>query len=315
MFAVDDVRVVETPKPRINDGEILMKVRACGVCPTDVRKYRTGDGGALKLPMNLGHEFAGDAVEVGPRVTHVKPGMRTSGEWFVGYADFAAIPEDRVSGVMPLPDNVTYEEATFLEPLADCIYCVERQSNVILGDKIGIIGAGTMGLMKMMVAKAAGIDVMMCDVLEHRRTTAKEFGADLVVSPDEVEKTAREWTEGQGLDAVILSAGVPSAVNQALTMVKNRGHVVFFGGFKRGVTAVIDPNLIHYKEAVVTGSYWVGAPGYGDRKFYHKSMQAIAAKTVPVAKLITHRFPLEDIVKALETMESLEGLKVIITIS
>ena len=313
MFGVNDVRVVETPVPQINGGQILMKVRACGVCPTDVRKYRTGDGGTLKLPMNLGHEFSGDVVEVGERITHVKPGMRVSGEWFVGYADYAAIPEDRTEAVMPLPASVSYEEATFLEPLADCIYCVERQSNVMLGDKIAIIGAGTMGLMKMMVAKAAGINVMMCDVLQHRRDTAKEYGADLVVSPDDLAKTAREWTDGKGLDAVILSAGVPSAVNQALELVKNRGHVVFFGGFKRGTTATIDPNLIHYKEVIVTGSYWVGAPPYGDRKFYHKSMQAIADKSVPVAKLITHRFPLEDIVKALETMESLEGLKVIVT--
>jgi L-iditol 2-dehydrogenase len=315
MFGVNDVRVVESPKPQINEREVLIKVRACGVCPTDVRKYRTGDGGTLKLPLNLGHEYAGDAMEVGAQVPHVRPGMRVSGEWFVGYADFAKPPAERVSGLLELPASVTYEEATFLEPLADCFHCIGQQANAMVGDKIAIIGAGTMGVLKLMVAKAAGLQVMSCDMLEHRRTAAKGFGADLVVSPEEIEKTAREWTDGKGLDAVILSAGIPVAVNQALTMVKNRGTVVMFGGFKRGSTATIDPNLIHYKEAVLTGSFWVGAPPHGDRQFYRKALQAIADKSVPVAKLITHRFPLEDIVKALEAAESLEGYKVMINVS
>ncbi len=316
MFGVNDVRVVESPKPQItDDGEVLMQVRACGVCPTDVRKYRTGDAGTLKLPMNLGHEYSGDAVEVGARVTNVRAGMRVSGEWFLGYADFAKVPAERVEGMLELPDSVTYEEATFLEPLADCFHCIGEQANVMVGDKVAIIGAGTMGVLKIMVAKAAGLQVMSCDLLEHRRTAAKGFGADLVVTPDEMEKTAREWTDGKGLDAVILSAGIPVAVNQALTMVKNRGTVVMFGGFKRGSTATIDPNLIHYKEAVLTGCFWVGVPPYNDRRFYRKALQAIADKSVPVAKLITHRFPLEDISKALEAAESLEGYKVMINIS
>jgi len=314
MYAIGDLRVVESPIPTYNQNEVLMRVKVCSVCPTDIRKYRTGNHGVLKLPMNLGHEFSGDIVEVGSLVPYLKPGMRVLGDGFVGYAQYATVPEEYMSLCLELPPAVTYEEATFAEPLADCVYCIERQANVKINDKIAIIGAGPMGLMKMMVAKRAGIKVMHVDVLEHRLGWARKFGADLAVKADEMEKVAKEWTDGKGLDAVILSAGVPDAVNKALIMVKNRGHVVLFGGFKHGSMSTIDPNLIHYKEAVLTGSYWVGVKPYQDQTYYLKSLELIAEKTVPVAQLITHRFPLDQIEEAFKVMESLEGLKVMVEI-
>jgi L-iditol 2-dehydrogenase len=315
MYGVGDVRVVDSPKPQVNKNEVLIAVRACGICPTDIRKYRTGDNGTLPLPMNLGHEFSGDVVEVGADVKNIKPGMRIMADGYVGYAEYAKIVDHFIPFIMELPDGVTYEEATFVEPLADCIYCVERRANVELDDKLVIIGGGTMGLMKLKVAKHRGVKVMMSDPLEHRREFALKFGADFAVKPEDLDLAVKDWTNGKGADAVILSAGVPGAVNQAMTVVKNRGHVVFFGGFKKGITAVIDPNLIHYKEIMVTGSYFVGVPPYSDRAMFVKSLSLIAQKVVPVAELITHRFPLGEIVKGLETAESLNGYKVMINIS
>ena len=134
------------------------------------------------------------------------------------------------------------------------------------------------------------------------------------MAPEDVEQTVREWTGGTGCDGVIMSAGIPAAVNQAFTIAKNRGYIVLFGGFKRGSTATIDPNLIHYKEVNVTGSYGVGVPPLHDVKWYHKAMAAIADGQVPVASLITGRVPLEDIVRGLETMESLRSYKVMVNI-
>ncbi len=315
MYGIGDVRVVDSPKPQIDNKEVLIAIRACGVCPTDIRKYRTGDNGTLPLPMNLGHEFAGDVVEVGADVKNVKVGQRVMGDGYVGYAEYARITDHFVPFIMELPEGVTYEEATFTEPLADCIYCVERRANVGVDDKLVILGGGTMGLMKLKVAKHAGVKVMVSDPLEHRREFALKFGADFAVKPEELDEAVKDWTRGQGADAVIMSAGVPSAINQAMTVVKNRGHVVFFGGFKKGVTATIDPNLIHYKEIIVTGSYFVGVPPYSDRAWFEKSLSLIAQKVVPVADLITHRFPLDGIVTGLEAAESLNGYKVIINIA
>jgi len=316
MYAIGDLRVVDSPEPKNNEDEILVAVRACGICPTDVRKYRTGNHGVLKLPMNLGHEWTGDVIEVGSKVENIKPGMRILGDGFAGYAEYAVVTSEYVPYSLELPDSISYEEGTFIEPLADCVYCIEQTIDVTMGDKIGIIGQGTMGQMKLKVAKHRGLQVMVSDMRDDRLEHSKKFGADLAVKPDEFLETAREWTDGNGLDAVILSVGAPPAVNQALEAVRERGWISLFGGFKHGSTATIDPNLIHYKEVFMTGSYWVGIPGkYSDRKFYVKAMQLIAEKIVPVGELITHRFSLEDSMKGFEVMESLEGFKVMINIS
>lgn len=313
MYGIGDLRVVDAPIPKINDDEVLIAVRACGICPTDVRKLRTGNHGVIKLPMNLGHEWTGDVVEAGSNVTRLKPGMRVLGDWFTGYAEYAVLQAEFIPFSLELPDTVSYEEGTFVEPLADCVYCIEQTIDAEIGDKIAIIGQGTMGQMKLLVAKHRGLEVMVSDMRADRLEYSERFGADLAVTPDKFLEAAKEWTDGKGLDAVVLSVGAPPAVNQALEAVRVRGGVSLFGGFKHGSTATIDPNLIHYKEIRLTGSYWVGAPpDYGDRKYYVKAMQLIADKTVPVAELITHRFPLEDISKGFEVMESLEGFKVMI---
>lgn len=317
MYAIGDLRVVDSPKPKINDDEeILIAVRACGICPTDIRKYRTGNHGILKLPMNLGHEWTGDVIEVGSKVENIKPGMRILGDGYAGYADYAVVTSEFMPYSLELPDSVSYEEGTFTEPLADCVYCIEKTIDVEMGDKIAIIGQGTMGQMKLKVAKHRGLQVMVSDVRDDRLEHSKRFGADLTVKPNEFLETAKEWTDGNGLDAIILSVGAPPAINQALEAIKERGWISLFGGFKHGSTATIDPNLIHYKEVFITGSYWVGIPGkYSDRKYYVKAMQLIADKVVPVAELITHRFSLEETAKGFEVMESLEGFKVMINIS
>jgi L-iditol 2-dehydrogenase len=315
MYGIGDLRVVESPIPEFNNDEMLVRIHACGICPTDIRKYRVGNHGVAKLPMNLGHEWAGDVVQVGSQVKQFKPGMRIASNGYAGYAEYAVVAPRFVAFSQELPDGVTYEEGTFVEPLADCVYCIESTIKVNMGDKIAIIGQGTMGQMKLKVAKHRGLKVMVSDTLDHRLEHSKKFGADMAVKPDEFLEAARDWTNGEGLDAVVLSVGAPPAINQAMEAVKERGWITLFGGFKQGSTATIDPNLIHYKEIFITGSYWVGIPGkYGDRKYYVKSLQLIADKIVPVEELITHRYTLDDIAEGFRVMESLEGFKVMIDI-
>ena len=162
LYGKNDLRIVEVDKPKIGPTDILVKVKACAVCPTDIRRYRTGSrkvhgqDRTFNFPLNSGHEWTGEVVEVGEGVKGFRKGMRISaGGVFGGYAKYTSVPQHfiRLDMVLELPDNVSYEEGTFVEPLADCIHAVRDRSKVKAGDTIAIIGAGQMGLQQLMVAK------------------------------------------------------------------------------------------------------------------------------------------------------------------
>ena len=113
MYGIGDLRVVESPIPEFKDDEMLVKVHACGICPTDIRKYRVGNHGVAKLPMNLGHEWAGDVVQVGSRVKQFKPGMRVASNGYAGYAEYAVVAPRFIPFSQELPDNVTLRRRYF----------------------------------------------------------------------------------------------------------------------------------------------------------------------------------------------------------
>jgi len=314
LYGKKDLRVVNIDKPRISDEEILVKVKANGVCPTDIRKFLTGNHGVRNLPMNLGHEWAGEIVEVGDNITEFSEGMRVTSLGMRGYAEYAKIDKRMIEAdaVNRLPDNVSYEEATFTEPLSDCWHCVVERARVKLGDIIAIIGAGPMGLLNLMVAKATGAKVIVSELVEDRLNYAEKLGADFVVNPsreDPVE-TVKKLSDGKGVESVIVSISQQEAIEQGLKMVKAGGTVVLFGGAIEGIIARFDPNLIHYGEVTLTGSTFIGIPP--NFKILKKSLDLISSKRIPVGKLITHRFPLDQIHKAFEVVIRKEGLKVIV---
>jgi len=314
LYGKKDLRVVNIDKPRISDEEILVKVKANGVCPTDIRKFLTGNHGVRNLPMNLGHEWAGEIVEVGDNITEFSEGMRVTSLGMRGYAEYAKIDKRMIEAdaVNRLPDNVSYEEATFTEPLSDCWHCVVERARVKLGDMIAIIGAGPMGLLNLMVAKATGAKVIVSELVEDRLNYAEKLGADFVVNPsreDPVE-TVKKLSDGKGVESVIVSISQQEAIEQGLKMVKAGGTVVLFGGAIEGTIARFDPNLIHYGEVTLTGSTFIGIPP--NFKILKKSLDLISSKKIPVGKLITHRFPLDQIHKAFEVVIRKEGLKVIV---
>lgn len=321
LYGIGDLRLVDIPTPEYASDEVLMKVTVCAVCPTDIRKYRVGNGGVLKFPFNMGHEWVGEVVEVGKDVGDVKVGDRLLGGGYAGYAEYAplgGIGLRPVSGKpLVVPDGVSDEEATFVEPLADAVHSIVDQGKVKIGDIVLIVGAGQLALQHVMVAKAVGATVIVSEPIAERRELAKTFGADYIVdgsSTEEVVAFVHNLTDGKGADAAIVTIGSPEASITALAAVRSRARVVLFGGYDRGVQTMFDLNIIHYKEIEVTGSYWVGVPPYSNPDLYGVAMKLIKEKTIPVAKLITHRMELEKIHDAFDAIRTKAGLKAIIYI-
>lgn len=322
LYGIGDLRLVDIPKPEYGPDEVLTKVTVCAVCPTDIRKFRVGNGGVLQFPFNMGHEWVGEVVEVGKNVDDVKIGDRILGGGYAGYAEYAPVGGHNLRPVkgkpLVIPEGVSDEEATFVEPLADAIHSIVDQGKVKIGDKVLILGAGQLALQHLMVAKAVGATVIVSEPIAERRELARKFGADYVLdgsSTEEVVAAVHELTDGQGADAAIVTIGSPEASVTALAAVRSRARIVLFGGFDRGVQTTLDLNIIHYKEIELTGSYWVGVPPYGNPDLYGVALKLIEDGTVPVGKLITHRFELENIHDAFDAIRTKAGMKAIIYIN
>jgi len=269
--------------------------------------------------MNLGHEWAGDVVEVGKNVKDVEVGMRVLGGGFAGYAEYAKIDRRMIQlfgGILKLPEEASYEEATFVEPLADCIHSVVEQAKAKIGDYIYIAGAGQMGLQHMMVANMIGAKTIVSEIYEPRIEWAKKLGATYTINPAETDPTeaVKEITNGAMVDGAIATVGVPEVILQCLSVTRTKGRVVIFGGAPKGTVVELDPNILHYSEIELTGSSWIGIPPYHNAKLYPLALELIGSKRIPVGKLITHRFPLEDIHKAFELVEKKVALKAVINI-
>ena len=325
LYGLNDLRLTEVEKPTVGPGDVLVRLKACGVCPTDIRKYRTGNHGIPKLPFNMGHEWAGDIVEVGKNVKFFEVGMRVGGFNYGGYAEYNTVTETEFDEFAPYPEtllmvipgSITYEAATFIEPLSDCFHAVVTQAEVHVADSLLVIGAGPMGMMLSMAGKSIGAKVVIADVLEKRLQFAKQLGVDETVNVhrENLADRIKEIAGEQGIDAVITAVGQPSAITQALNVVKKRGRVVIFGGAPEGTTVQIDPNIIHYNEVTLVGSSWLGAGGFLDARMCHVAVEMIRSGKVPVERLITGRFPLQKIHEAFRVVEDLEGLKSIIMLS
>jgi len=325
LYGINDLRVVDVDRPQAGPGDILAKVKVCGVCPTDVRKYRTGNHGVSKLPFNMGHEWAGDLVEVGEGVKGFDVGMRVGGANYGGYAEFNCVRRAEFEEfapysealLMPIPDNLSYEQAVFIEPLADCFHAVVTQAQTQVGDTMLVIGSGQMGIQIMMAAKSIGAKVILADMLKERLRLGFEFGADETVntSKSNLKDEVMKITRGKGADVVITSVAEPSAIVRGLELVKKRGKVVIFGGAPTGTMIQLDPNLVHYNEVSLLGSEWIGAGGFLDARMCHVALEMIQSRRIPVDRLISHRYALEQIHEAFRAIENREALKCVIAMA
>jgi L-iditol 2-dehydrogenase len=327
----DDVRIEEVPKPKPGPGEFLFKVKASGICGSDVMEwYRI-----KKAPRILGHEAAGEIVEVGAGcvfkkgqrvfVSHHVPcfecaycrsGRETACETLHttnfdpgGFAEFVRVPKINIDkkGVYVLPENVSYEEGTMIEPLA-CVVRGQRMASVRSGDTVLIIGSGIAGLLHVKLAKLRGAKVIATDVNDWRLKKAKEFGADGTINAmSYTTDELRKLNGGRLADKVILCTGAVPAVKQALDSIDRGGAILFFAVPKPGVPVEIPVNDFWRNEIAVMTSYGA-AP-----KDLEEALELIKAKKIKVSDMITHVLPLEKAQDGFKLVaEAKESIKVVL---
>ena len=300
-----DLRVEELPDPTATDGEILVRVEACGVCPTDVRKYILGttDG----YPLNPGHEWVGRIEAVGPGVTGWEPGQRVYGDTYAGYAELAVLtvePGAWSHGPLTVPDELGVERAVFVEPLADCLHAVIDQGRVSSDNRVVVVGGGQMGLQLVLAAALQGARVTLVEPLAERRRLGSELGA---------HDAARDLSEVEGdADVVILSVGVAELVEPCITLAAPGGRVVLFAGFGASSRAELDLDRLHYRELALLGSEWIGTPPNQRREHYATARDLLVSGRAPLERLVTRRCGLDDLEDVYADVRAHRGLKAVL---
>jgi len=221
-----------------------------------------------------------------------------------GFAEYGVAPR---RALRTIPDHVSYEEAAFCEPLACCINGI-MDSRIELGDDVVVIGAGPIGLKHVQLARCLGARVIVSDPLLARLELARRLGAHDTINPVQEDPIARvqELTAGLGAKTVIVAVGDVRAQQQALQMAGINGTVNFFAGTYPPAEFPLNPNLVHYRQLVVTGSH-----DYTPHDFT-TALRLIAFGIVQVAPLISHRLPLTEIREGFELVAGRRGLKVML---
>ena len=310
-YANDDVRIVDLQTPRIGPGEILVRVKASGICGSDVMEWYRRP----KAPLVLGHEIAAEVAQVGAGVDIVKVGdrvfvshhvpcgscrycraghetvcetLRTTNFDPGGFAEFVRVPAINVKhGVFLLPREVSDDEATFVEPLA-CVIRGQRLAGFRAGGTMLVLGSGVAGLLHIKLAKAAGAaKVIATDVVEFRKAAAQKAGADFVIDGrEDVPARLREANEGNLADLVVTCTGAPKAIGQGLASVDRGGTVLFFAPVEPAAKVDIPFNELWREEITLTSSYG------GSPRDIRESINLLREKRVVVTDLITHVLPL-----------------------
>lgn len=300
-----DLRLETLPVPEPGAGELLVRIEACGICPTDVRKFLAGTADGA-YPLNPGHEWVGRVETVGGRVPTWERGARVYGDTYAGYAEYALLPvegSDWSFGALEVPESLPAERAVFVEPLADCLHAVHDQGRVREGARVVVLGAGQMGLQLVFAAAAADARVLAVDPLPERRELALTFGAEDAAAPGGPSEQA---------DVVFVTVGDPVLVQQALAAVGPGGRVVLFAGFGASGEAVVDLNRLHYEEIELVGSEWIGSPPNQRRERYEEALELLVSGAAPFEQLVTARCGLEGIEEAFEALREHRSLKTVV---
>lgn len=327
-----DIRIEEMPTPKISSDELLIKVMASGICGTDVMEwYRL-----KSAPRVLGHEITGEIVEVGKGIENCKVGDRVFVSHHVpcntcryclaghhtacetlhttnydpgGFAEYVRVPHLNVDrGVYKLPDEVTYEEGTFIEPLA-CVLRAQMLANMRPGSSVLVLGSGVSGLLHIMLAHALGAGkVIATDINEYRLKAAQKLGAEVVINAkDDVPARLREANNGNLADCVIVCAGALSVMIQALSSADRGGTIVFFAPTEPGVDVPVPVTELWRKEITMMTSYGASPVDLA------MALELISNGNIRVKDMITHRLPFSEISRGFELVAAAkDSLKVII---
>lgn len=334
LHAWGDVRVEEAPVPEPGPGEILVRVEACGVCGSDALVWYV----ERKSPAVLGHEPAGIVVATGDGVESLRVGDRVfahhhapcmaceecrRGLWSNcstwkrnqlapgGFAEYAVVGAESVArDTLVLPEEMSFEAAVFIEPLATCIRALKRQGRVESGDVVLIVGLGSMGQLMVPLARAYGAETVLgSDFMADRRDRALRRGADAVFDPgaEDVVEAVRSRTGGRGADVVVVCPGDVRAIRAGLDAAAPGGRVVCFTPLPPDSPVTLDLSPLYFREITLSQSYSCGPDET------QKALAMIAGGRVEVASLVTHTEGLGGVAAALERAAGKgAGLKTVI---
>jgi L-iditol 2-dehydrogenase len=337
--APGDIRLEDVPDPVAGPGDVVIRVRNCSTCGTDVKISRHGHQNIVP-PRTMGHEIAGEIVEIGSGVDSWKigdrvqviaaipcgtcpdcragrmticPNQTSMGYDFDGaFATYCRVPAKvlAVNGLNRIPETVSFAEASVAEPLA-CVINGQQLARVGDGDDVVILGAGPIGCLHVRVARAAGAKrVFLVDLNEDRLAEAQRLvQPDAVIMPSSANPVERvlELTDGRGVDVAITATAAGAAQEQALLMLARQGRLSLFGGLpKDKPTITLDSNLVHYRELLLVGANG-SSPAHNAT-----ALDYIATGRVPVNDLISHRLPLDAVLDGIELVARGEAIKVTI---
>ena len=334
---IDQMMVKEAPTPAPDDDSILLRVKSCAVCGSDIRILHHGNS-RVHPPQILGHEIAGEVAAVGRKVSRFKAGDRVAvgadvpcGEcafceagignncqtnyamgyqYAGGFAEYCLLNKMVVTygPVHHIPDHVHFDEAALAEPLA-CVLNAAELTGIKLGDTVVIIGAGPIGCMIIPVSYMQGATkVIVVQRSRPRMEAARKFGADCYIcsSEEDAVRRVREETGGLGADVIFTANPSPQSHADALLMAKNRARVNLFGGLPAGSRVELDTNIIHYKELMVLGAH-------GSLPRHHRAaLELIASDKLSMKPFLSHTYPLDEIRQAFAVAESHKGMRVVV---
>jgi 2-desacetyl-2-hydroxyethyl bacteriochlorophyllide A dehydrogenase len=327
------IEVRDVPVPKLMDGYSLLKVKACGICGSDVHIYEWTPGYDVMIPympLILGHEFSGEVIEVGEGETEFQAGDRVlagpsrdrrggsgcasprrerpplTGP-FAGaaMAEHVLVASDRL---WKLPENVSYEVGAMCEPLAVAMNAV-LLSKILPGERAVVLGPGPIGLLTLLGLKAAGVYVCMTGKAadEKRLRLAKRLGADVILNVDEVDpvSTILKSTGGHGVDVVYEATGVPATIQEGLNMVRRGGKVVAIG-IHSSPASINMLDLVRGAKQIL-GSY------SGPTSVWTRELALLTRGLINLEPLVSHRLPLSEATKGFELAVSKEGVKILFT--
>jgi L-iditol 2-dehydrogenase len=326
-------RIQEVPKPVLQKGDLLLQIKACGVCFSDVHKLRFQK---LDKPVILGHEVAGEVVEVGSEVSKFKVGDRVVAAHHVpclrchycrhgnismcsqfkktnldpgGFAEFVRVPATHVESVAFLiPAGLTENEASFMEPLGCSVRAIKR-AGIQRSDVVVLVGLGSIGLLLLQLIRHAGAECIGVDLDQQRREFAKRFGLAAAFAGSEpgFQEYLAKVTEGRGADGVLLTAGNPALVSAALTWLREGGTCTIFASLHPESDVQLDWNQLYYRELNIVSSYSASPADLSE------ALELLGTGVVCVADLTRNTFSLEQFSDAVAGIENRTILKAIMT--
>ncbi|MDH5754294.1 MAG: zinc-dependent dehydrogenase [Candidatus Bathyarchaeota archaeon] len=332
-YSQKDIRIEEIPIPEIGEDEVLVEMKACGICGSDLMDWYLKS----RAPLVLGHEPAGIIIKKGNKVKGFSVGDRVfvhhhvacltchyciHGDYTLcgqfhetniepgGFAEYFKVPALNLQiDTLKIPENVSFEEATFIEPIGCCLRALEK-CKVQTGDAVAIIGAGTTGIIHTVLSKIFGAaKTIVSDLIDYRLNVAKKFGADVAVNPENEDLTevVEAETDGRGVDLAIVTAPNLEAYKTGINVCRKGGKLCVFAPVQPGKYLQLSLKELFFSEIKIIPSY---STSHLETR---TALELIKFGRINVKELITHRFRLVDAAKAFKTaLENKESLKVMV---